>query len=62
MNALLLLLWLAGLPQIAIASANLFRPWKLKYQENLELVAPIITAAAIFLTVPYGTAAFLPRA
>jgi hypothetical protein len=42
MNALLLLLWLAGLVQIAIASANVFLPRKLKYQENLERVAPII--------------------
>jgi hypothetical protein len=42
MNALLLLLWLAGLVQIAIASANFFLPRKLKYQENLERVAPII--------------------
>jgi hypothetical protein len=42
MNALLLILWLAGLVQIAIASANFFLPRKLKYQENLELVAPII--------------------
>src|ERR1700722_4619420 len=42
MNALLLVLWLAGLVQIAIASANCFLPRKLKYQENLELVAPII--------------------
>jgi amino acid permease len=42
MNALLLLLWLAGLVQVAIASANFFLPRKLKYQENLERVAPII--------------------
>jgi len=42
MNALLLLLWLAALVQIAIASANVFLPRKLKYQENLERVAPII--------------------
>ena len=42
MNALLLLLWLAGLVQIAIASANFFLPRKLKYQESLERVAPII--------------------
>jgi hypothetical protein len=42
MNALLQLLWLAGLLQIAIASTNLFLPRKLKYQENLQRVAPII--------------------
>src|SRR5580658_7098887 len=42
MNALLLLLWLAGFVQIAIASANFFLPRKLKYRENLERVAPII--------------------
>jgi hypothetical protein len=42
MNALLLLLWLAGFVQIAIASANFFLPQKLKYQENLGRVAPII--------------------
>jgi hypothetical protein len=42
MNALLLLLWLAGLVQIFIAAANFFLPRKLKYHENLEGVAPII--------------------
>ncbi len=42
MNALLLLLWLAALVQVAIASANFFLPRKLNYQENLERVAPII--------------------
>src|ERR1700732_4857199 len=42
MKVLLLLLWLAGLLQIAIASANLFLPRRLKYRENLERVAPII--------------------
>jgi hypothetical protein len=42
MNALLLLLWLAGFVQIAIASTIFFLPRKLKYQENLERVAPII--------------------
>jgi hypothetical protein len=42
MKALLLLLWSAGLLQIAIASANVFLPRKLKYQENLERVTPII--------------------
>jgi hypothetical protein len=31
MNAQLLLLWLAGLVQIAIASANFFLPRKLKW-------------------------------
>jgi hypothetical protein len=41
-HALLLLLWLAGLVQIAIASANIFLPRRLKYQENLKRVAPII--------------------
>jgi hypothetical protein len=42
MNAILLLLWSAGLVQIGIAAANLFLPRRLKYQENLERVAPII--------------------
>jgi hypothetical protein len=42
MKALLVVLWSAGLLQIAIASANFFLPRKLKYQENLERVAPII--------------------
>jgi hypothetical protein len=42
MRTLLLLLWLAGFVQIAIASANLFLPTKLKYRENLSLVSPII--------------------
>src|SRR5580704_10060303 len=42
MNALQLLLWLAGLVQIGIAAANFFLPRKLKYQENLDRVAPII--------------------
>ncbi len=42
MRAILLFLWLAGFVQIAIASANLFIPRKLNYQENLTRVAPII--------------------
>jgi hypothetical protein len=42
MRAILLFLWLAGFVQIAIASANLFIPKKLNYQENLMRVAPII--------------------
>jgi|SRR5690242_5807902 len=42
MRSLLLLLWLAGLVQVAIAFANFFLPAKLKYHENLSRVAPII--------------------
>jgi hypothetical protein len=42
MRGLLLLLWLAGFVQVAIASANLFLPAKLKYRENLSRVSPII--------------------
>src|SRR5713226_6820266 len=42
MRGLLQLLWLAGLVQVAIASANLFLPAKLKYRENLARIAPII--------------------
>ncbi|HTT34160.1 MAG TPA: hypothetical protein VMH48_11205 [Methylomirabilota bacterium] len=42
MHGLLQLLWLAGLVQIAIAFANFFLPAKLKYQENLSRVSPII--------------------
>jgi hypothetical protein len=42
MNAMLLLLWLAGLVQILIAVSNLFLPRKLHYQENLGRVTPII--------------------
>jgi hypothetical protein len=42
MRGLLQLLWLAGLVQVVIASANLFLPAKLKYRENLSRVAPII--------------------
>jgi amino acid permease len=42
MNALLPLLWLAALVQILIAATNFYLPRKLKYQENLERVAPII--------------------
>ena len=36
------ILWLAGLVQILIAATNFYLPRKLKYQENLERVAPII--------------------
>ncbi len=36
------LLWIAGFVQVAIASANLFLPRKLKYRENLSRVSPII--------------------
>ena len=42
MRALVLFLWLAGFVQVAIASANLFLPAKLKYRENLSRVSPII--------------------
>jgi hypothetical protein len=42
MNAQVSVLWLAGLVQIGIASANFFLPRKLKYKENLDRVAPII--------------------
>jgi len=42
MRGLLLLLWLAGFVQLAIASANLFLPARLKYRENLSRVSPII--------------------
>ena len=42
MNALLTILWLAALVQILIAATNFYLPRKLKYQENLERVAPII--------------------
>ena len=42
MNALLAILWLAALVQILIAASNFYLPRKLKYQENLERVAPII--------------------
>ena len=36
------ILWLAALVQILIAATNFYLPRKLKYQENLERVAPII--------------------
>jgi hypothetical protein len=42
MRSILVFLWLAGFVQIAMASANLFIPKKLHYQENLSRVAPII--------------------
>ncbi len=42
MRSILLFLWLAGFVQIAIATANIFIPKKLKYRENLSRVAPII--------------------
>ena len=42
MRVLLLLLWLAGFVQVAIATANLFLPAKLNYRENLLRVSPII--------------------
>jgi hypothetical protein len=42
MRVLLQLLWLAGFVQLAIASANVFLPAKLKYRENLSRVSPII--------------------
>jgi hypothetical protein len=42
MRSILLLLWLAGFVQIAIATANLFIPKKLNYRENLSRVTPII--------------------
>jgi hypothetical protein len=42
MRVLLQLLWLAGLVQVTIASANLLLPAKLRYRENLSHVSPII--------------------
>jgi hypothetical protein len=42
MRGLLQFLWLAGLVQVAIVSANVFLPAKLKYRENLSRVSPII--------------------
>lgn len=42
MRNLLLLLWLAGLVQVAIAFANFLLSAKLKYRENLSRVSPII--------------------
>jgi hypothetical protein len=42
MNALRLLLWLAAFVQVLIAASNFVLPRKLKYEENLERVAPII--------------------
>jgi hypothetical protein len=48
MNALLWLLWLAGLVQILNGASNLFLPRKLHYQENLGRVAPVIRQMAEF--------------
>jgi hypothetical protein len=71
MRNILPLLWLAGFVQVAIASANLFIPKKLKYQENLARVAPIIRQifvvhsvyivgiVLLFATVTFGFAAEL---
>ena len=42
MRGLLLLLWVAGFVQVAIASANFVLPTKLNYRENLSRVSPII--------------------
>jgi hypothetical protein len=42
MRSILVFLWLAGFVQVAIATANLFIPKKLNYQENLSRLAPII--------------------
>ena len=47
MRGLLLLLWLAGFVQVAIAFANFFLPAKLKYRENLSRVSPIIRQISI---------------
>jgi hypothetical protein len=71
MLSILPFLWLAGFVQIAIASANLFIPKKLNYQENLSRVAPIIRqifvvhsvyivgVVLLFATVTFGFAAEL---
>ena len=42
MRTLVVALWIAGLVQLAIALANLVLPKKLKYRENLVLIAPIM--------------------
>jgi hypothetical protein len=65
MRGLLLLLWLAGFVQVAIASANLFLPAKFKYRENLSRVAPkifvvhsvcIVGMVLLFAAVTFGYA------
>ena len=42
MRALVWMLWLAGLVQLAIVAANFFLPKKLGYRESLSHAAPII--------------------
>ncbi|HEX4545209.1 MAG TPA: hypothetical protein VH110_02530 [Candidatus Acidoferrum sp.] len=42
MKTLIPILWLAGFVQVGISAANLYLPRKLRYQENLKRVAPII--------------------
>ena len=71
MRALLLLLWIAGFVQGAIASANLLPPAKLNYRENLSRVSPIIRqifvahsvyvvgVALLFASVAFGFASDL---
>jgi len=42
MHGLLLLLWIAGFVELAIAAANFFLSAKLNYRENLSRVSPIL--------------------
>jgi hypothetical protein len=42
MRAVTLALWIAGLVELAIAFANFTLPRKLKYQENLSHVTPMV--------------------
>ncbi|HEV3220410.1 MAG TPA: hypothetical protein VGZ48_11610 [Candidatus Acidoferrales bacterium] len=42
MNILQKCLFLAGIVQVAMVLANIYLPGKLRYRENLELVAPIV--------------------
>lgn len=42
MRAITLALWVAGVLELAIAFANFILPRKLKYQDNLSLVTPLV--------------------
>ena len=66
MNTIVPYIWIAGGVQLAIAAANFVLPRKLRYEENLTRVDPIIrqifvvhSAFIVFVLVAFATLCFL---
>ena len=66
MNTIVPYIWIAGGVQLAIAAANFVLPRKLRYEENLTRVDPIIrqifvvhSAFIVFVLVTFAALCFL---